>query len=249
MPRTSMSLPRKSPSLLSRITPMLLAGAAAMAAGCVLYGPAEEYKTCDDVVCGNNASCAEETADCYCEAGFEGNPYEGCKSVQPEVDPECKLDCGQNAYCSEGACYCELDHVAVCGANAGCLPETRLCDGMPDCPNQADENVAVCEAPLFQDWLVTDDCDDGLPIEWRLFSQVRDWSWPGADTTFLTTGLGAEDYQTIQCFSGEMICFAGKSGETVWGFNLDGSGSCDECCAPCGGDTVLDLGFLSCNGG
>jgi len=229
-----------------RISSLLPAFVLSFVTGCVLYGDAEEFKSCDDVVCGNNATCGGDQAECFCDAGYAGNPYDGCFAEQPPVDETCKLDCGQNAYCSEGECFCELDHVAVCGANAGCLPEARLCDGQQDCPDAADENVAVCSPPLFQDWLVTDDCNDDLPIEWRLFALDRDWSWPGATTTFKTTGLGAEDYQTVQCFQGEVICFAGAAGDVVWGWNLDGSGSCDACCYECGSNSVLDLGFLTC---
>lgn len=223
----------------------LFAALVGLSAGCVLYGEAEEIKTCAEVVCGNNATCGGE-GECFCKAGFGGNPYEGCQSVQPEVDPDCDLDCGPDAYCSEGACYCELDHVAVCGVNAGCLPEERLCDNQNDCPDGADENVAVCEEPLFQEWLLTDSCDDGLDIEWRLHAQDRDWRWPGGDDSFFTGGLEVDAYQTIQCFRGEMICFSGQSGDVVWGFNLDGSGQCDACCAPCGSSDLLDLGFLTC---
>jgi len=236
MPRSSLSL---LPSLLG------LFFTASVGAGCVLYGGAEEYKTCDDVVCGSHASCGDN-AECYCEPGYEGNPYDGCVDITPDVDPSCKADCGQNAYCSEGACYCELDHVAVCGVNAGCMPEKRVCDGAPDCPNSADENVAVCGDPVYQEFLITDDCDDGLDIEWRLYAQDRDWAWPDATSTFVTSVLGAEDYQTIQCFDGETICMAGAAGDTVWGLNLDGSGSCDTCCFLCGTGMVNDLGFQTC---
>ncbi len=236
-------MPRSSLSLLPSLLGFLFT--ASVGAGCVLYGGAEEYKTCDDVVCGSHASCGDN-ADCYCEPGFEGNPYDGCVDITPDVDATCKADCGQNAYCSEGACYCELDHVAVCGVNAGCMPANRVCDGTPDCPNSADENVAVCGAPVFQEWLITDDCDDNLDIEWRLYAQDRDWAWPDATSTFVTSVLGAEDYQTIQCFDGETICMAGAAGDTVWGLNLDGSGSCDTCCFLCGTGMVNDLGFQTC---
>lgn len=218
--------------------------AAAAAGGCVLYGEPDDYRTCADVACGNNASCGE--GKCFCDPGYEGNPYDGCLATQPKPDESCEADCGQNAYCSEGECYCELDHVAVCGPGAGCVPESILCDGAVDCANGGDEEVAVCSKSTFQEWLLTDSCDDQLDIEWRLFSQDRDWSWPGGDSVFRSPGHLVDAYQTIQCFEGEMICFAGKSGETTWGFNLDGSGMCDACCAACGSQELLDLGYLTC---
>ncbi len=216
----------------------------AASAGCVLYGDAEPYRTCAEVVCGNNASCGD--GQCFCDPGTEGNPYTGCLAVQPEVDPDCSLDCGANAFCSGGACYCEADHVAVCGANAGCMAESRLCDGLADCPNSADENVAVCQPPLFQEWLLTDGCDDTLAIEWRLLAQDRDWAWPGADEVFRTPGFNVDTYQTIQCFADEVICFAGASGSLTWGLGLDNSGDCEDCCFYCGAAPLLDIGYLTC---
>lgn len=242
MLRTLKSLVRSLPA---RFTPIAAALFLATAAGCVLYGNPDEYKTCADVACGKNASCGD--GQCFCDAGHEGNPYTGCDAVMPVVDPECTLDCGQNAYCSEGECYCELDHVYVCGPNAGCMPESRLCDKTQDCQNGADEALVACAPSIFQEWLLTDSCDDNIDIEWRLFSQDRDWAWPNIDTTFKTTGFGIDQYQVIQCFEGETICFAGKSGSTVWGFNLDGSGQCDACCARCGQDQTLDIGLLTCD--
>lgn len=217
---------------------------ASVGAGCTLYGSPDDYKTCAEVACGNNASCGD--GQCFCDPGYEGNPYTGCESSKPIVDESCAKECGQNAYCSENECYCELDHVYVCGANAGCLPEARLCDGTPDCPNAADEAIAVCNKPIFQEWLLTDSCDDNLDIEWRLFSQDRDWAWPDSTATFKSAGYGIDVYQIVQCFEGETICFAGQSGTMTWGFNLDGTGMCDACCAPCGSQQTLDLGFLTC---
>lgn len=218
------------------------------AAGCVLYGSPDEYKTCAEVACGLNASCGD--GQCFCDAGYDGNPYTGCDAVKPVVDESCTKECGQNAYCSEGECYCELDHVYVCGPNAGCLPKERLCDGTPDCMDgQADEVEFLCEkpTPLFQEWLLTDACDDSTEIDWRLFSLDRDWAWPSIDTTFRTAGYGIDVYQVVQCFDGEVICFAGKSGETVWGFNLDGTGECEACCFECGSYPTLDVGLLTCD--
>lgn len=240
MPRMPSIIP-SARTLLSLLA--LLASSAG--AGCVLYG-GEDQRSCAEVVCGSNASCGDN-AECYCEPGYGGNPYDGCQSVQPPIDADCDLDCGQNAYCSEGACYCELDHVAVCGTNAGCIPEARLCDDQADCPDSADENVAVCQPPVFQDWIITDACDDGLDIEWRLFALDRDWAWPSIDTVWVTQGLLVDSYATIQCFAGETICTAQAAGSRTWGLALDGSGSCDDCCFICGEQTLFDAGYLECS--
>lgn len=243
MPRMPSILPTAR-TLLSLLGLAVASAVTSAATGCVLYG-GEEQRTCAEVVCGSHASCGDN-AECFCDPGYAGNPYDGCLSVQPAVDPDCDLDCGQNAYCSEGACFCELDHVAVCGTNAGCIPEERLCDEMADCPDSADENVTVCQPPVFQDWIITDACDDGLDIDWRLFALDRDWAWPSIDTTWVTNGLLVDNYATIQCFQGETICTAAAAGERTWGFALDGSGNCEDCCFTCGADTLFDAGYLEC---
>lgn len=230
---------------LMTLTRTLLVALVAATAGCVLYGDAEEYKTCAEVVCGNHATCGG-AGECFCDAGYDGNPYDGCQATKAEVDESCAVACGQHAYCSENACYCEVDHVPVCGDNAGCLEATRLCDGTQDCPNGADEQPAACSKPIYQEWLLTDRCDDSEDIEWRLFAQDRDWVWPAASESFFTTGYLVDVYQTIQCFEDEWICFGGASSSQTWGFNLDGSGECEACCAQCGSVDLLDLGYLDC---
>ena len=57
-----------------RISSLLPAFVLSFVTGCVLYGDAEEFKSCDDVVCGNNASCGGDQAECFCDAGHAGNP-------------------------------------------------------------------------------------------------------------------------------------------------------------------------------
>lgn len=234
---------------LSTLSRTLLLGLVAATGGCVLYGQPEDLKTCEEVICGANASCGGDKAECFCEAGYEGNPYDGCQATMPIVDDSCNVSCGQSAYCSEGACYCELDHVPVCGSNAGCFPEARLCDKVEDCPNGADESVAACSPSLFQEVLLTDRCDDGEDVQWKLYGLDRDWSWPGGEDVFRTGGYLVDVYQTIQCFEGEVFCFAGASGNNTWGFNLDGTGECENCCYLCGneGYGLIDFGFLDCN--
>ena len=236
-PSTSSSLVRKLLSLFALAT---LSGTA----GCVLYGDAD--RSCSEVVCGNHATCGGE-GECFCDSGYEGNPYTGCLSSRPQVDKNCKLDCGPNAYCADGGCFCDLDHVAVCGANAGCMPEMRLCDGVPDCSDKADENVAVCQPPVFQDWIITDACDDNIDITWRVFSLDRDWAWPAVDSTFTTRGLLLDTYATIQCFEGETICAAAVAGDRSWGLALDGTGTCEACCFTCGDMDLADAGYLECS--
>jgi hypothetical protein len=151
-------------------------------------------------------------------------PTTAARRHQPDIDATCKADCGQNAYCSEGACYCELDHVAVCGVNAGCLPEARLCDDTPDCPNSADENVAVCSDPGLS----------GVADHRRLRRRPRHRVAalrPGARLGLARRDLRrssppASASRTTRPSSASRTRRSASPARrsTVWGLNLDGSG-------------------------
>jgi hypothetical protein len=130
-------------------------------------------------------------------------------------------DCGVNAYDYGGTCACVAGY-----------------DGDP-----YDE----CE-PLM-DLLVTDLCDDGLDVEWKVFSEDRDWVWPTGSQVFVTAGYDFDNYETIQCSEGESLCFGALAGEQTWGLGLEGPAgglNCEDCCFDCGPYT-FDLGYLTCD--
>ena len=128
-----------------------------------------------------------------------------------------QVDCGVNAYDYGGSCACFAGY-----------------DGDP---------YTECE-PLL-DLLLTDLCDDGLDVEWRVFAEERDWVWPEGGNVFVTTGYEVDNYQTIQCHEGESLCFGAASGEQSWGLGIEGDLDCDDCCFDCGA-YEFDLGYLTC---
>ncbi|TPV92822.1 MAG: hypothetical protein B7733_23660 [Myxococcales bacterium FL481] len=133
------------------------------------------------------------------------------------VDDSCDaVQCGENAYCDEGECFC------VGGF-----------DGDPQ---------VSCDP--VQSWFVTDFCDDGLDVSWRLFAEGRDWAWP-RDGSFVTSGVNAVDREDIVCLEDEIICIGATAGDVSWGVANDGSLGCTDCCFACVSGTV-DFGKLSC---
>ncbi len=212
--------------------------------GCALY---VEDDPCRSVTCSDNASCSGGT--CFCDNGFSGNPYndQGCLPTWPDSDGStCDPGCGAGAHCADNACVCNVGHVSVCG-DGTCTDEALVCDGEYDCPNGADEDMSVCNPPVEVELLITDECDDGLDIDYRLFSEDRDWVWP-ASGVFTTGGLFTDTYEEITCLQGEAICFGGAAGEFIWGVGLEGTDSCPDCCWIC--DAYfgpVDLGRLTCN--
>lgn len=211
--------------------------------GCVIVEEEAPPGPCDRVACSENGYC--EAGKCSCKPGYLGDPYalHGCQSAVP--GSHCQTTCGLNAYCSNGACRCAEGFVAVCGTG-DCIPEASLCDGYQDCQNGKDEEPAVCYPAAAQEWIVVDDCDDGLDVEWRLWGDDRDWVWPGPDEVFVTRGLGVESSELIECIEGEVVCFGASAGDLSWGISADGSGGCEDCCFVCEA-TVVDVGLLSCD--
>lgn len=215
-----------------------------LAGGCVIEIPDDDADegACEDVRCSIDGYC--RGGDCFCERGFFGNPYalHGCQTTQ--AGRGCTTTCGLNSYCEQGACVCEQGFIAVCGTG-DCLALRQLCDGVPDCPNHADESLQTCNPPRTQQWTMTDDCVDGQDMEWRLYSRDRDWAWPSANDTFVTSGLGIPSHEEIECLGREWICYGAAADGLEWGIGLDASRTCDDCCFRCGDDPV-DLGSLTC---
>jgi hypothetical protein len=210
--------------------------------GCVIELPEDRQHPCEDVRCSIDGYCRDGA--CYCDTGYLGNPYalRGCQSARPGAD--CTTTCGLNAYCDDRACVCEEGFLAVCGTG-DCLALRQLCDGVPDCANMADEAAETCARQAVQQWTLLDDCDDGIDVEWRLWSRDRDWAWPGPDEAFFTDEVGVPSHEEVECLMGEVICFGALAGELEWGVGVDGTATCDGCCFVCS-DEPIDLGGLAC---
>lgn len=218
---------------------------ACSAAACFVDIPADEPvpSSCTARTCSEHAYCND--GDCFCDPNYVGNPdaLHGCQPVGA-LSP-CETTCGLNAYCDAGSCRCAEGFVAVCGTG-DCTATASLCDGTVDCANAADEDVRVCFDGEVQQWSIVDDCDDGRGIAWRLFSQDRDWIWPGPDDTFASAGLGVSASESIECLVGELVCFGGAAGDRSWGVGLDGRAECEDCCQPCSA-TSVELEPLTCS--
>jgi hypothetical protein len=133
---------------------------------------------------------------------------------------------------------------AACGENAVYDLDYRECF----CPDGFDGDPYDRCDPLMT-FLVTDACDDGEDIDWKLWSTDYDWSWPQGSSVYVTEGLNVDVYQDIVCELGETICFGAlaQDGSTRWGVGLEGPDvrECADCCVAC--DAIeFDLGYLTC---
>ena len=90
----------------------------------------------------------------------------------------------------------------------------------------------------------TDACNDGRPVEFRIFEQVgsvtpRSRRYPGGNQVLVTRGLNQPGTSRIACQAGTNLCWGGRirgrSDLGYYGVDLDGSKGCSDCCTPCGG--------------
>lgn len=159
----------------------LLTLSVALSSVFLLFGCNDEvrvFSPCDDVVCGDNASCDRTTGACECDAGFE--MYDGvCEAARCKSDQECDdgvacngaetcdvntgqcqdgtpVTCDENALCEEpsGDCVCAALHVDL---GEGCEP--MACEEDIDCDDSLVCNGAeTCNQDLGQ-------CQAGTPID------------------------------------------------------------------------------------
>ncbi len=141
-----------------------------------------------------------------------------CILYVDDTDAECEaVTCGANAYCDAGQCSCYPGYGGV--AEQGCDPLMSV--------------------------LVTDLCDDDLDVEFRLFSEYDDTTWP-TNSTLFTAGYDVDTIHEIRCLDGEVVCFGAQAGDLSWGVGLGNDLSCGspfrfEC-----GPYTVDAGFLTC---
>jgi hypothetical protein len=131
-------------------------------------------------------------------------------------------ECGPFAYDYRGDCHCEVGYEGDDPYVEGCAPRMTF--------------------------RLTDDCDDGSDVLWKLFSDAREWSWPSDDDVYRSPGYLYDDLRAITCEPDEWICFGAETeaGGLVYGVGLDFSAQCDDCCYPCE-SRELDLGYFTCN--
>ena len=211
--------------------------------GCVIESDDPEVVgPCGGVACSENGYC--DAGECKCAYGYVGDPYaaHGCSKIYPES--ECETTCGLNSYCDAGACVCAEGFIAICGTG-DCLAGSSVCDGVADCPNEADEAQETCNNFVVQTWNVQDDCDDGEDTQWRIWTRDKVWVWPNIDEVFVTRGLGVLTSESIECLEGEIICLGGAAPGAAWGVGVNASMTCDGCCFTCSSGTI-DYGALVC---
>ncbi len=127
----------------------------------------ESQDLCEDMTCGDNASCIvdNEQASCECESGFEGNADVACMDIDGCADDPCEegfecedveapgtgYSCNDIDECEDDPCQtgeiCEnTEGNYQCNEIDGCSTENNPCDENATCiDNPAPDTGASCE--------------------------------------------------------------------------------------------------------
>ena len=83
-------------------------------------------------------------------------------------------------------------------------------------------------------------------VEVELYSQDREYVWPGNDEVYLLDD-GETKTMSVECDEGESICYgAWIQGDqnTFWGVGPDNSQKCDNCCYICTGGQTEQINLV-----
>ncbi len=84
-------------------------------------------------------------------------------------------------------------------------------------------------------WVISDACNDGRDMQFKLFDTTNNLVWPGNTTHWIIRSNQTIE-QSISCKTNARICYGGRAdGLTTkyWGVDLDKSKSCSGCCFLC----------------
>lgn len=97
-------------------------------------------------------------------------------------------------------------------------------------------------------WSLENDCASASVIQVRYFDVTRRLFWPADPNQVLTVEHGAPMGITLNCTSGDTVCFGAANADDsiFWGMDVNGSKSCAKCCAICGNGDVTTIP-LECN--
>ena len=117
---------------------------------------------------------------------------------------------------------------------------TRISEGTIRVQAVASE-AGECEAPSTAVFRITDACDDGEEIYYRLFQDDISggpWTdqWPqDRSLAYVTRPLDSEGFVQVLCPAGKILCYGAESTDArwSWGVGLDGTQDCPACCRSC----------------
>ena len=210
-----------------------------------------DTSSCQEPYCGDGIKDSDE----YCDSD-----YKNCSELVSGTKGQaaCKYDCSgyDTSSCREPVCGDnETDSGEVCDGNS-VLCETLDSSyyGNAAC-NSSCGGYEMDSCMEFQEVTVslTDQCDDGEDILFRLFqfadsdSYNYDRFWPeDSSKVFVSNGLNQEAATKIYCEKSKLICYGGKpedSDSTYWGVGINGNKGCEGCCFECqdGVEKSIDL--------
>lgn len=210
-----------------------------------------DTSSCHEPYCGDGIKDSDE----YCDSD-----YKNCSELVSGTKGQavCKYDCsGYNtSSCREPICGDnETDPGEVCDGNSVlCEDLDSSYYGNAFC-NSSCSGYEMDSCMEFQEVTVslTDQCDDGEDIFFRLFqfansnSSNYDRFWPeDSSKVFVSNGLNQQANTKIYCEKSKLICYGGKpedSDSTYWGVGINGNKGCEGCCFECqdGVEKSIDL--------
>lgn len=217
---------------------------------------------------GGNASCKADCSG-YDTSSCTAQPYCGDNIVNnSEICDKDSKDCTQiSADYSGGSATCKSDcsgyDTATCAAAPYCgdgiKNGSEACDGgtkpckdlmgsgwggdapcKADCTNYDTSTFCLQKTVESPEFAVTDSCNDGFNIQWRIFDRTEGIVIGPEDTTkvYVTNAMDEPQQIEIDCYFGNEICVGAapykENATTHWCLGINGNQTYDpDCCITC----------------
>lgn len=222
----------------------------------------EEDKYCNIISSDCPAHPGEIWQHCY--QGDEdwhdlGSSYQGLKNTSDgDLINIWNGYCGKETQgCTENDTSCSGDSIYICISGSWQIYSCEeLClngNGYTgDCSMDYEKNHDVCwcntdpEEDSAITIRITDQCNDGLSINYRFFDKTNDLVWPSYDKMYYTESFNTTCSHNLSCTEGAKICYGGETGSIYWGAGINGDKGCDNCCVYCEAGGSIDWN-LTCD--
>ncbi|MFN2425168.1 MAG: dockerin type I domain-containing protein [Candidatus Binatia bacterium] len=104
------------------------------------------------------------------------------------------------------------------------------------CSTCSNSTVSVNLVCGLVEWTLSDGCNDGKGIQYRLFDVDHDLVSPGGDQAWIIESFGGKSAVPVACINGAKICYGGEQRPPTglyWGVGINGDEGCQSCCLTC----------------
>jgi hypothetical protein len=114
---------------------------------------------------------------------------------------------------------------------------THVIDETDESDNEYTKTITVqTQMNGTMTWVFKDSCNDGSQLKFKFYDFAENLVWPSS-SQYYYMNYNNTVQQTLNCPTGDQICYGAESASGYWGVGLYGDQGCSGCCYTCDGGT------------